>query len=235
MQIMQYLTDIMLEILKFFYAIGGQNYGLAVIWLTVAVNIALYPLTLSSIQQMSAMQRVQPRMQELQKKHKEEPQKLQKEMMDLYKSEGVNPLGGCLPMLLKLPFFLALFFALQSKEFVTLISQPEAGASFLWIADISKADPLRILPVLIGITTWAMQQTMPTAGTQTQLMNIVMPIFIVFLSITFPAGVQIYWVVSNLMGAAQQYYIMFGKGRKAKRRKKHEENANEGQDGRGGN
>jgi YidC/Oxa1 family membrane protein insertase len=221
---MQYLTDIMLEILKFFYAIGGHNYGLAVIWLTVAVNLALYPLTLSSMQQMSAMQRVQPRMQELQKKHKDDPNKLQKEMMDLYKSEGVNPLGGCLPMLLKLPFFLALFFALQSKEFVALVSQPGTGTSFLWITDISKADPLNILPVLIGITTWAMQQTMPTAGAQTQLMNVIMPIFIVFLSIAFPAGVQIYWVVSNLMGAAQQYYIMFGKKPKEKRRKTREEN-----------
>lgn len=206
---MQYLTNIMLEILKFFYVIGGHNYGLAIIWLTIAVNIALYPLTLSSIRQMSALQKVQPRMQELQKKHKDDPQKLQKEIMDLYKGEGVNPLGGCLPLLLKLPFFLALFFALQSKEFMALVTQVGAGSSFLWIADISKADPLKILPVLIGLTTYAMQKTMPSTGAQaqTQIINTIMPVFIVFISLPFPAGVQIYWIISNLMGAGQQYYI----------------------------
>src|SRR3989338_715252 len=142
---MDYLSHIMLEILKFFYAVGGHNYGLAVIWLTVAVNLALYPLTLSSIQQMSAMQRVQPRMQELQKKHKDDPKKQQQEMMDLYKSEGVNPLGGCLPVLLKIPFFLALFFALQSKEFNQLIG---SSAGFLWIGNIAKPDPTYIMAAL---------------------------------------------------------------------------------------
>jgi len=211
---MQYLSNIMLEILKFFYAIGGHNYGLAIIWLTIAVNIALYPLTLSSIQQMSAMQRIQPRMQELQKKHKEEPQKLQKEMMDLYKSEGVNPIGGCLPVLLKLPFFLALFWALQSKEFMGLIGQ---GASFLWINDIAKADQTYIMAGLIGVSTWLSQRSMPQTPGQNQAMIWMMPIFITFISIRFPAGVQLYWVISNLMGWAQQTYIMgqkVPKGRK---------------------
>src|SRR3989338_3705619 len=138
---MQYLTSIMLEVLKFFNAFWPHNYGLSIIWLTVAVNLALYPLTLSSMQQMSAMQKIQPRMQELQKKLKGEPQKLQKEMMDLYKSEGVNPLGGCLPVLLKIPFFLALFFALQSKEFLALVSDAGSAASFLWITNIAQPDP----------------------------------------------------------------------------------------------
>ena len=227
---MQYLTDIMMEIIKFFYLIGGHNYGLAVIWLTVAINLALYPLTLSSIQQMSALQKIQPKMQELQKKHKDEPQILQKEIMALYKGEGVNPLGGCLPMLLKLPFFLALFFALQSKEFLALVGQAGTGGSFLWLADISKADPFNILPVLIGVTTWAMQKSMPTAGPQAQVqfMNLFMPVFIVFISIPFPAGVQIYWIVSNLMGAVQQHYIIHGKGPKKRRGSKSEKHPNEG-------
>lgn len=205
---MKFLSDIMIEVLKFFYAVGGHNYGLAVIWLTVAVNLALYPLTLSSVQQMAAMQRLQPKMQELQKKHKDNPKELQKEMMDLYKTEGVNPLGGCLPVLLKIPFFIALFWALQSKEFLALLSEPGAGAAFLWIADLAKPDPLRILPLLIGVTTFLMQRTLPSAGGQAQIMNWFMPIFIVFISFAFPTGVQIYWLISNLMGAGQQYYIM---------------------------
>ena len=217
---MKFLSDIMIEVLKFFYAIGGQNYGLAIVWLTVAVNLALYPLTLSSVQQMSAMQKIQPRMKELQKKYKDEPQKLQKEMMDLNKSEGVNPMGGCLPVLLKIPFFIALFWALQSSEFTALISAPGAGATFLWISNMAKPDPLRILPAVIGISTFFMQKTMPTAGEQAQMMTWFMPIFIVFISIGFPTGVQLYWIVSNLMGGVQQYYIMKQRparaGRKAK-------------------
>lgn len=204
---MDYLSHIMLEILKFFYAIGGHNYGLAIIWLTVAVNIALYPLTLTSIVQMAAMQKIQPRMKELQKKFKDDPTKLQQEIMHLYKSEKVNPLGGCLPVLLKIPFFLALFFALQSKEFVAM-----AGSSqFLWMVNIAKPDPTYIMIVLIGVSTWLSQKSMPATSEQNQMMILIMPFFIAFISISFPAGVQIYWVISNLMGWAQQAYIMKNK------------------------
>ncbi|MFH1542012.1 MAG: YidC/Oxa1 family membrane protein insertase [bacterium] len=217
---MGYLSGIMLDVLRFFYAIGGHNYGLAIIWLTIAVNLALYPLTLSSVKQMSAMQKIQPRMKVLQDKHKADPQALQKEMMDLYKSEGVNPVGGCLPVLLKIPFFLALFFSLQSKEFLAMIAEPGAGAAFLWVQNIAKPEFLMLLgmqiPVfafLIGVTTYLMQKTMPAAGGgQMQMMTTIMPLFIAFISIRFPAGVQIYWLVSNLMGAVQQHYIMKNNG-----------------------
>lgn len=204
---MEYISQIMLEILKFFYAIGGHNWGFAIIWLTITINLALYPLTLSSIQQMAAMQRIQPRLQELQKKHKDDPKKLQKEMMDLYKVEGVNPLGGCLPVLLKIPFFLALFWSLQSKEFTTLVGQ---GAIFIpgWINDITRHDPFFILPLLIGVSTWLSQKSMPAAPGQGQAMLWFMPIFITFISYNFAAGVQLYWVISNLIGWAQQSYIM---------------------------
>lgn len=213
---MNYLSNAMLEVLRFFYAVGGHNYGLAVVWLTIAVNFVLYPLTVSSIKQMSALQRVQPRLQELQKKFKDDPKKLQTEMMDLYKSEGVNPLGGCLPVLLKIPFFLALFFALQSKEFLALVAQPGAGASFLWITSIAKPEMLILAGVkiptfamLIGISTYYMQKTMPAQqNDQAKMMMVVMPIMIGFISIGFPAGVQIYWLVSNIMAVIQQKYIL---------------------------
>ncbi|OGC11940.1 hypothetical protein A3K48_05615 [candidate division WOR-1 bacterium RIFOXYA12_FULL_52_29] len=204
---MDYLTNIMLEIVKFFYAIGGHNYGLAIIWLTIAVNIALYPLTVSSIQQMAAMQRIQPMMQKIQDKHKENPQQLQKEMMDLYKIEKVNPLGGCLPMILKIPVFLALFFALQSKEFLALIGD---NNGFLWISNIAKPDPTFVMVILIAVSTYLMQKSMPStaAGSQMQIVTWMMPIFIAFISISFSAGLQIYWVVSNMIGWAQQVYIV---------------------------
>jgi YidC/Oxa1 family membrane protein insertase len=209
---MEQLSNIMLEILKFFYVIGGNNYGIAIILLTAATNIALYPLTLSSIVQMAAMQKVQPKLQALQKKHKDEPQKLQKEMMDLYKAEGVNPLGGCLPVLLKIPVFLALFFSLQSPEFTKLIG---TTSQFLWMGSIAKPDPTYIMPILIGITMWLTQKTMPAAGGQSQMIMMLMPVFIIFVSVPFAAGVQIYWVVSNLIAWAQQAYIMSVKVPKA--------------------
>ena len=202
---MAQLSSMMLEILKFFYAIGGNNYGIAIILLTVATNIALYPLTLSSIIQMAAMQKVQPKLQALQTKYKDEPQKLQKEMMDLYKREGINPLGGCLPVVLKIPVFLALFFALQSPEFKLLIGN---ASQFLWMGSIAKPDPTYTMPVLIGITMWLTQKTMPTTTGQSQMIMMLMPVFIVFVSLPFAAGVQIYWVVSNLIAWAQQAYIM---------------------------
>ena len=212
---MEFLVNIMLEVLKFFYAIGGHNWGLAICWLTIAVNLALYPLTLSSLQQMSAMQRIQPRLQEIQKKYKEEPKKLQQEMMDLYKAEGVNPVGGCLPVLLKIPFFLALFFALQSKEFIALVG-PNAAFIPGWINDIAKPDPIFILAGLIGVTTWLSQKSMPATPGQGQAMIVFMPIFITFISYNFAAGVQIYWIISNLMGWLQQSYIMSQKIPKGK-------------------
>lgn len=204
---MAFLSSVMLETLKFFYAVGGHNWGMAIIWLTITVNLALYPLTLTSLQQMSAMQRIQPKLQDLQKKHKDDPKRLQQEMMSLYKVEGVNPLGGCLPVLLKIPFFLALFWALQSKEFVAVIGQ---GAVFVpgWINDISKHDPMFILPLLIGVSTWLSQKSMPSAPGQNQAIMWFMPIFITFISYNFAAGVQLYWVISNLMGWVQQTYIM---------------------------
>ncbi|MFH1826459.1 MAG: YidC/Oxa1 family membrane protein insertase [bacterium] len=225
---MAYLTNIMIEVLKFFYSIGGHNYGLAIVWLTVAVNLALYPLTLSSVTQMAAMQKVQPRLKDLQKKHKDDPQALQKETMDLYRGEGLNPLGGCLPVLLKIPFFIALFWSLQSKEFLALLVEPGAGASFLWVADLSKPEMLTfagmqipLFAILIGLSTYLMQKTMPTAGQggQAQMMTLFMPFFIAFISLRFPAGVQLYWIVSNAMAGAQQYYAL-NVGGKAKKKKR---------------
>src|SRR3989339_382550 len=128
---MEIITNLMLQGLQFFYSISG-NYGLAIMLFTIAVNVVLYPLTLQSTVQMAAFQRIQPLMQEIQKKFKDEPQKLQKEMMELYKKEKVNPFGGCLPTLLKLPFFIGLFMVLQGKEFVAIIADPKVNAFFLF-------------------------------------------------------------------------------------------------------
>ena len=203
-----FLADIMIEVLKFFAVFTGGNYGWAIILLTGATNLALYPLTLQSVVQMSAMQKVQPKVKELQEKHKGKPDVLQKETMELYKKEKVNPLGGCLPLLLKIPFFLALFFALQSPEFKELVTASGAQGGFLWIPTLTAPDPTNIMIVFIALSTYLSQKTMPTAQTQqTKMMTLMMPLFIAFISMRFLAGVQIYWAASSLIAAAQQTYI----------------------------
>lgn len=205
---MNFLVDMLIQGLNFFYSFTG-NYGWSIIFLTIAINIALYPLTLSSIVQMAAMQKIQPKIQAIQKKHKDNPQELQKELSEIYKTEKVNPFGGCLPLLLKIPFFIAFFMALQSKEFLAIIANPKVNASFFWIANLSKPDSTYIMIILIAITTYLSQKTIPGGQQNNQMasMNMIMPFFIAFISISFPAGVQLYWVASNIITIAQQWYI----------------------------
>lgn len=199
----------MLQVLNFFYAIGGHNYGIAIILLTIAVKIALYPLTLQSTRQMAAMQKVQPKFEKLKEKYKDKPDKFQQEIMALYKEHGVNPLGGCLPMLIQIPIFIALFMALTSPAFKQALTNSGGAATFLWIKDISHKDPTMVMAVLIGITTYWSQKTMPSSGSNDQMkaMMMFMPIFITFISIGFAAGVQIYWVAQNVLTVIQQLYI----------------------------
>ncbi|MBI5701506.1 membrane protein insertase YidC [Candidatus Saganbacteria bacterium] len=205
---MNWIVDIILQGLNFFYTYTG-NYGLSIIFLTIIINIALYPLTLSSIVQMAAMQKIQPKLQAIQKKHKDNPQELQKELSELYKSEKVNPFGGCLPMLLKIPFFIGFFMALQDPKFTALIANQKINSAFLWMSNLSKPDHLYIMIALIALTTYFAQKTMPGSANNTQMasMNYIMPFFIAFISVGFPAGVQLYWVVSNSLSIAQQWYI----------------------------
>jgi len=207
MNIIHTLSLWMMEALKFFFALSG-NWGFAIILLTVAAKVALYPLTLQSTKQMGAMQKLQPKMEALQKKLKDQPDKLQKETMELYKSEGVNPLGGCLPMLLQIPVFLALFFALTSKEFALVLGAAGTKAQILWIQNLALPDPTYILVVLIALSTYWSSLTMPGAAKQQKSMLYFMPAFIAFISVSFPAGVQLYWVVQNLLTVAQQLYIL---------------------------
>jgi YidC/Oxa1 family membrane protein insertase len=208
MNIIHVLSMWMLEALKLLYNLCG-NWGLAIILLTIAAKSILYPLTFQSTRQMAAMQKLQPKIEALQKKHKDEPDKIQKETIELYRSEGVNPLGGCLPMLLQIPVFLALFFALTGKEFAHVMAASGKAAQFLWITDLAKPDPTYVLIFLIGISTYWTSLTMPGgASKQQKSMLFFMPAFIAFISMSFPAGVQLYWVVQNVITIAQQIYIV---------------------------
>lgn len=193
---MGFLKTALEWMLRFFYDITG-SYGIAIILLTVAIRLVLLPLTLSQTKSMAAMKELQPKMKELQEKYKNKPQEYQKRVMELYREHKVNPLGGCLPVLIQLPFLWALFALLRQFEF---------GAGFLWLSSLSDPDPYYILPILSAVTTYV-QMVMSTPDASQKTMMLVMPAFIGYISINFPAGLVIYWVVSNVFSMAQQFLM----------------------------
>lgn len=193
------------DLLTFFYGVtvslGMANYGIAIILITLVIKLALYPLTVKQVKGMKAMQDLQPKMKDLQEKYKGNAEKLNKEMALLYKDSGVNPLAGCLPLLVQMPILMGIFFAIRDYQYAHL-------PSFLWIADLSGPDPLYILPILSAITTYVQQkQTSTDMNQQTKMMMNFMPLFIGYISITFPGGLVLYWVVSNLFQIAQQWWM----------------------------
>jgi len=148
------------------------------------------------------MQKVQPYVKIIQERNKGDRSKMNEELMDLYKTHRVNPLGGCLPMLLQIPVFIALYHAL-------FFSIELRGAPFmLWITDLSLQDPYYVTPVLMGATMFLQQKLTPTvADPMQQKIFLMMPIIFTFLFITFPSGLVIYWTTNNILTIAQQYYI----------------------------
>ena len=197
-----FLVKPMLKALGFFYGIIG-NYGWAIIGLTFVIKLILFPLTHKSFKSMKGMQKIAPYIKVIQERHKGDRQKINEEMIGLYKKYKVNPLGGCLPMLLQIPVFISLYHAL-------FFSIELRGAPFmLWIQDLSVQDPYYVTPVLMGATMFLQQKMTPvaTADPVQQKIFMFLPILFTFLFLTFPAGLVIYWTVNNLLTIAQQYYI----------------------------
>lgn len=185
--------------------IGLPNYGLAIIFLTVLIKLVLYPLTLKQMRSMAVMQQLAPKVKEIQTKYKDkDPQKMQKKIMELYQEYNVNPLSGCLPLLIQLPILIALYRALLQFQY-----PDPAHASFFWIASLSQVgDHLYILPVLAGISTYLQSKMTMTTNEPTQrVMLFTMPLFIAWICTTVPAGLALYWVVFNILGIIQQYFI----------------------------
>lgn len=175
--------------------------GLAIILLTIGIRALLYPLTLKQTKSMAAMRELQPKLKEIQEKYKDKPQEQQKKMMELYQKHGVNPFGGCLPLLIQFPFLIALFRVLQTSTF------GGADLTFLiWNLAEPAKDPLYILPLLSGLTTY-FQSAMTITDTSQKAFLYVMPIFITWISLNFPAGLVVYWVTSNVFSIVQQYFV----------------------------
>jgi YidC/Oxa1 family membrane protein insertase len=189
------------HVLTWLEAVTG-NWGVAIILLTFLVKLALYPLSAASYKSMANMRRVTPQMKRLQERHADDRQKLSQEMMALYKKEKVNPLGGCLPILVQMPVFLALYWVLF--ESVELRHAP----FFLWIDDLAAMDRFFVLPILMGGTMYIQQMLNPPMPdpVQARVMKF-MPIMFTVLFLFFPAGLVLYWLVNNVLSIAQQWYI----------------------------
>ncbi len=179
-----------------------RNYGLAIIILTFLMRIVLFPLTHKSLKSMQEMQRLQPKINLLRERFKDDSKRMNQELMDLYRKHNINPMGGCLPMVVQIPIFIALYNALINS--VELWRAPLV----LWIKDLSAKDPYYVLPILMGIS-WIVQQWMtPTTGDPRQAkMMLLMPVVFTFMFLNFPSGLVLYFLVSNLLGIAQQYFL----------------------------
>jgi YidC/Oxa1 family membrane protein insertase len=178
------------------------NWGLAIIGLTLLVKALFFHLSATSYKSMAKLRKLQPKLVELKERYGEDRQKFSQEMMKLYKTEKVNPFGGCLPLLIQMPVFIALYWVLM--ESVELRHAPFFG----WIMDLSIKDPYFVLPIIYGATMWAMQKLnpQPTDPMQARIMNM-LPFIFTFMFLWFPAGLVLYWVTNNILSITQQYII----------------------------
>ncbi|WP_005582008.1 membrane protein insertase YidC [Aggregatibacter actinomycetemcomitans] len=183
-----------------------HNWGVAIICVTLVVKAILYPLTKAQYTSMAKMRMLQPKLQEMRERFGEDRQRMSQEMMKLYKDEKVNPLGGCLPLLLQMPIFIALYWTFL--EAVELRHAPFFG----WIQDLSAQDPYYILPILMGASMFLLQKMSPTpvADPMQQKVMTFMPLIFMVFFLWFPAGLVLYWLVSNLITIIQQQLIYRG-------------------------
>jgi YidC/Oxa1 family membrane protein insertase len=191
----------MIWLMNFFYGIF-KNYGIAIILLTVVVRIILFPFTYKSMKSMKEMQKIQPLMMELREKYKDNKEKLNQEVMRLYQTHKINPLGGCLPILLQLPVFIALYKAL----FVSI--QLRHSPFMFWIKDLAAMDPYYVTPIVMGVSYFVQQKLTPSSlDPMQQKIMLMMPIIFTVIFINLPAGLVLYFFVSNLLSIAQQLYM----------------------------
>ncbi len=197
---------LILKIMVFFHdKIPPHNYGLAIILLTFLIRIVFWPLNRKSMLSTRRMQEIQPELAALKERYKKDPQRQQQEMMKLYREKKINPMGGCLPMLIQIPVFFALFIVLRGAIELR-------HSSFLWIRDLSTPEnlfadtlpfALNLLPIFMGFTMWLQQRMTPTSDPQQQKMMLMMPIIFTLMFYSFPSGLSLYWTVNQIMMIVQ--------------------------------
>ena len=195
------LSRFILGILSFFHSLVG-NWGVSIILLTLLVRLLLLPLVLSSYRSMAVMKKIQPELQKIREKFKKDPQRMNQEVMALMKTHRANPLGGCLPMLLQIPVFWALWRALSNSY--SLYQSPFV----FWIQDLSDKDPFYVLPILIGAIMFIQQKVSPAIGNKEMARAMqILPIFMTVIMISLPSGLTLYVLVSSAFGLIQQVYL----------------------------
>jgi len=199
--ILWFIAQPIFWLLQNIHALLG-NWGWSIIALTIVIKLAFFPLSAASYRSMARMRAVSPKMQALKEQFGDDRQKMSQAMMELYKKEKINPLGGCLPILVQMPVFLALYWVLLES-----VEMRQAPWMF-WITDLSIKDPFFILPIIMGLTMFIQQQLNPTPPDpmQAKVMKL-LPIIFTFFFLWFPAGLVLYWVVNNCLSIAQQWYI----------------------------
>lgn len=203
MELLLPIQNVLEYIVVFLYQNVIANYGIVIILLTIVVRLVLTPLTISQTRSMAKMQKMQPQIKELQKKYKDDKQKLQQETMEFYKKNNVNPLAGCLPLILQMPVFFALFQTLRNPtERVTDVVK---DFNFLWL-NLNERDPYYILVILMVVTMFLSTRLTTTDPKQSKIMYL-MPVVFGFISWQFPAGILVYWVTTNIWSIGQQYIV----------------------------
>ncbi len=208
-----FISKPLFKLLSWLHGMLG-NWGWAIVVMTILIRLVLFPLTYKGMVSMNKLKELTPKIKELQAKYKDDKQKLNMHMMELYKKHGANPMGGCLPILLQIPVFFAIYRVLQNA--IELKSAPW----ILWIDDLSVMDPYFILPIAMGITMFVHQRITPTNITDPMQEKIMkyLPLIFTFFFVTFPAGLTLYWFTNNLFSIAQQYYVnsLFAKKKEEK-------------------
>lgn len=186
--------------------VGFPSYALAIIMITIIIKLLLYPLMAKQMKSMMNMQEVQPKLTAMQAKYKNNPEKLNQEMMKLYKDYDINPMAGCLPLLIQMPILIGLYNALMRYSF-----EPAEHAAFLWINNLNSPDPFYILPILVGLSMFVQQKLSMGVNSGAAMDNpmmksmlYVMPPMMAFISIQFPAGLCLYWSLFSILGIFQQ-------------------------------
>jgi len=202
------LAKPMLYLLKFFNRYI-DNYGWSIIVLTIFLRLVFLWPNHKSYMSMKAMQRIQPRVQEIREKYKNDREAMNRELMALYRAFKVNPLGGCLPMVLQVPVFIALYqvlyYAIEMRHAPFISTLP--FTNIVWLEDLSTKDPLLITPIVMGVTMFIQQKMSPTPGDPAQAkMMMFLPIVFTFLFLNFSSGLVLYWMVNNVLSIAQQHY-----------------------------
>jgi len=206
-----FISRPMFLFLKYIFSFVG-NWGWTIVIATIIIKLILYPLTYKGMVSMNKLKELSPQIKAIQKEHKKNPQKMNAKMMELYKKNGANPMGGCLPMIMQIPVFFAIYRVLLNS------SELKDAPWTMWISDLSVMDPYYVLPILMGGTMFWQQRITPTNFTdpmQEKIMKF-LPLIFTFFFVTFPAGLTLYWFINNLFSVGQQYYVnsIFAKHKK---------------------